>query len=295
VLQFVSGWAQKHNAAVLLIEHHIPLLKQFCDRVHFLDNGRLKDKVLSENLFPVSSSISLNGKEPLIQLNNVYYHYQREKPVLRDINLTIFRGENIAILGPNGSGKSTLAKVICGLYKPRSGNIKTDGKPLSNSRSRYKKTGYVMQNPDQQIFAPTVNEECSFGPKNFGIEKTVYSTNISKFLSDFQMKNFEDRDPFSLSYGEKRRVNIIGVLAYNPEILILDEPTCALDFYNQKILLEQIKKLNADGKTFVIITHDLNFAKAVCNRAVLLNRGEIIKDNAMGEVGENDVISCYIK
>ncbi|MFC1562771.1 ABC transporter ATP-binding protein [candidate division KSB1 bacterium] len=295
ILKFVSGWTQKYNAAILLIEHHIPLLKQLCDKTYFLNKGILIEADLSENLFPEHYSKNTNSKEKLIQLNKINYEYQHGKTVLHDIDITIFRGESIAIIGPNGSGKSTLAKVICGLYKPSAGDIKMSGLPLSRNKNLYKEIGYVMQNPDQQIFSPTVKDECSFAPKNFGIPESVYTQRISKFLNDFQMKDFEDRDPFSLSYGEKRRLNIIGILAYQPEILILDEPTCALDFTNQKILLEKLVKIKNEGKTFLIITHDIKFAKSLCNRAVFLVDGKIAKDISMGEVEEKDVISFYNK
>ena len=107
------------------------------------------------------------------------------------------------------------------------------------------------------------------------------------------MDGYEDRDPFSLSYGEKRRINIIGVLAYDPHVLILDEPTCALDIANQNVLLKQIENIHDEGKTILIITHDLNFARAACHRALFLQNGTVVKDVSLDSIGEEDVVSLY--
>ena len=150
-----------------------------------------------------------------------------------------------------------------------------------------------MQNPDYQIFSPTVMEECSFGSRNFGIPESEYLPNISHYLRTFNMNGFEDRDPFSLSYGEKRRINITSVLSYEPEIIILDEPTCALDYVNQKILLEQLKILQNNGKTLILITHDLQFARAIAGRVLFLHSGNITKDAFLNEIREQDVFKHY--
>ncbi|MEA1997420.1 MAG: ATP-binding cassette domain-containing protein [Gemmatimonadota bacterium] len=291
ILRFVSLWAQEHKAAVLLIEHHVPLMKEFCRRIYYLDKGRLIENGLPVACFPDFPAGRCNTEKPLIRLSDIKYRYTDPKPVLRGVDLSVFRGESLAVLGPNGSGKSTLAKIICGLYKPRSGRIEFEGEPLLGGREWYKRVGFVMQNPDRQIFAPTVKEECSFGPANFGIPEKVYLPLISNTLSSFRMAGFEKRDPFSLSYGEKRRLNITGILAYSPEILIFDEPTCALDFENQKILLDLVLKMNAEGRTVIIITHDLTFARAACGRAVLLNRGRIAGEVPLIETGEKDVLA----
>ncbi|MEA2063479.1 MAG: ATP-binding cassette domain-containing protein, partial [Gemmatimonadota bacterium] len=284
-LQFVADWAARFDMAVLLIEHNLPLLSRFCERVFIMERGRLRQGLPEAASFPQCRPRDLNGCKPLIELKEVHYSYRPGKPVLRGADLKIYRSEAVALLGPNGSGKSTLAKIICGLYKPGSGTVRFEGREMSASQERFKRIGLVMQNPDQQLFAPTVMEECSFGPRNFRLPESRYRPMISARLGEFQMGEFEQRDPFSLSYGEKRRVNVTGILACEPDVLILDEPTCALDTENQRILLDLVLKLKSRGKTIIVITHDLNFARAVCTRALLVSRGRIVKDLPMNEIG----------
>ena len=292
-MSFVTGWCREHGIAVMLIEHHLDCLTTHSDRIYVLENGRLRDFDGLERTFSPIAFPPQTPREPHIELRDVGYGYRQNNPVIEDITMTLTKGEVVAILGPNGSGKSTLAKVLCGLYKPDAGEITHHDRPVSHTVAWYRNAGYVMQNPDHQLFAPTVIEECAYGPRNFRIPEEVYGPMVSGYLTAFNLDGFERRDPFTLSYGEKRRINIIGILAYDPHVLILDEPTCALDPANQQILLGQIERINLAGKTVVIITHDLDFARAACTRALFLREGRIAKDLPMNELVEDDVVSLY--
>jgi energy-coupling factor transport system ATP-binding protein len=292
-MEFVTGWRCEHGIAVLLIEHHLECLKTYCDTVYFLENGKISNfdgrkRELTRITVPEKAS-----NETHIELHGVTYSYQETGSVLNDISLTLSKSEIVAILGPNGSGKSTLAKVLCGLYRPTTGTITHHDRPVKSSVSWYRSVGYVMQNPDHQLFAPTVFEECAYGPRNFDVPEQGYRVFITNALTDFHLEGYEERDPFTLSYGEKRRINIIGILAYDPHVLILDEPTCALDAANQVILLDQLERLNLAGKTIVIITHDIDFARAACTRAIFMRKGRIVRDCPVSELTEDDVVSLY--
>jgi len=293
-LEFVCEWAKRHRSSILLIEHHISLLNRFCNSTFIVENGTVTKTGLSEPVYPSNGLPAQHGTGPCITLSNVNFSYKQGKPVIKGITASISCGESVALLGPNGSGKSTLAKLICGLYKPVSGTIMLFNKKQTKA-PQFRDIGYVMQEPDRQIFASTVFEECSFGPRNFDIPRNEYELSIPEYLSDFQIKGFEDRDPLSLSYGEKRRMNIIGVLAYNPSLIILDEPTSGLDHKNCLVLLEHLKRWIARGKTVIVITHDIMFAKAACHRAIFIDKGRIVRDTSLKGVCEEDVHPLYSK
>lgn len=292
-LEFVMEETGRLGASVLLIEHNTHLLRRFCSRTHWVENGRIGPHEFSAEHYgaPLPSSRPESGV--CLSARDVSYEYNAGRTVLNGVSLDIRAGENIAVLGPNGSGKSTLARLLCGLYKPRSGEISFRGRPRSANGGWFRHVGLVMQNPDRQLFASTVAEECAFGPRNFGVEPEVYGPRIAEGLGAFGMDGFEDRDPLTLSYGEKRRVGIIGIDAAEPEVLILDEPTSGLDHRSRLALLERMKHWNVRGRTCVVITHDIRFAFTACHRAVFMRDGAIVADTMLETMGESDVVSLY--
>ncbi len=292
-MAFTVKWCRENDVSVLLIEHSLHCLTNHADTILSLENGQLTSFDRAKRSFPRITLPAEMPHTPHIELSNVGYGYGRGKPVLSDIDLTLPKGEITAILGPNGSGKTTLGKILCGLYTPDTGKITHHDSQVKPTVSWYRNAGYVMQNPDRQLFAPTVAEECSYGPRNFAVPESTYGPFITDSLAAFHMDGYEKRDPFTLSYGEKRRVNIIGIMAYDPHVLILDEPTCALDAANQAILLSQIEHINLAGKTVVIITHDIDFARASCTRALFLREGRIVADKSMNKVTGEDIVSLY--
>ncbi len=288
-LETVRRHAEDRGTAVLLIEHHTSLLERFCTRTLRMDGGGLSEWRPVEPVFPVNGLPVVTASSPCFDLKGVGFSYSGGGRALDDVTLSIKRGESVAVLGPNGSGKSTLARLLCGLSRPDSGTIsRPGGKGIDGS------TGYVMQDPDRQIFAPTVFEECAFAPRNHGVPEERYRPAIDNGLGRFGMDGFCGRDPLSLSCGEKRRMNVVSVTAADPDAVIFDEPTCGLDHDNRLRLLDRIRRWNADGLTVVVITHDLPFARAACRRGVFMNGGRIVRDGPLHGMEEKDVRALYL-
>ena len=228
-----------------------------------------------------------------IELGKVSFTYnhagRNSKMALEKIDLKITRGEFVGLIGPTGSGKTTLAQLLDGLLFATSGLIQVEGLEIREKASYLKKirqkVGLVFQFPEKQLFEETVYGDIAFGPKNLGLEKEKIDTRVRKSLEivglDFDA--FAQRSPFSLSSGEQRRVAIAGILAFEPNILILDEPTAGLDFDGvcriKKILLE----LNEKGVTIVLISHNLELVAEVCKRIIYLKEGKILFDGSKTE------------
>jgi len=225
-----------------------------------------------------------------VVVENLFFKYpDAEKYALKNINLRISKGESIAVLGENGAGKTTLAKNISGLLKPTRGSVKIDGldtRSLSVAKIA-KKIGFVCHNPDHQFFAETVEEEIKFGLKNFGFSDGEIEKSISEALRVFGLEEYRHRSPFQLSGGEKKRLAIASIMVWNPELLILDEPTIGMD-YAQRINIQKIlKNLVSEGRSILIITHDVDFAANLCKRAIVLSKGEVIGDGCLRELLSN--------
>jgi energy-coupling factor transporter ATP-binding protein EcfA2 len=253
-----------------------------------LENSLLK--IRSSQLFPTLNSASVQRREKnfesqnpqnaLIRTEELYYSYSDGTIALRDINLEIFPGEFLAILGGNGAGKTTLAFQISGQLKPTKGKVYIDGK---DSKSRHiadlaGTVGYSFQNPDCQLFCKTVKDEVAFGPKQLGLTKEDVNIRVDEILSLMHAEQFKDRDPHTLSRGEKIGIAIASVLAMRPKVLILDEPTLGQDFSRIKSLAMILKSMNQQGLAVVVITHDINIAAEYVRRVILMDQGKILAD-----------------
>ncbi|MGQ9478422.1 MAG: energy-coupling factor ABC transporter ATP-binding protein [Thermoproteota archaeon] len=229
-----------------------------------------------------------------IIVENLFFRYpESQNYVLKNINLRIGSGESIAILGENGAGKTTLAKNLNGLIKPTEGSVKIDGvdtRDLSVAKIA-KKIGFVNHNPDHQFFAETVEEEVAFALRNFGFTKEEIEKMVLETLKLFGLEEYRFRNPFQLSGGEKKRLAIASIMAWHPDILIIDEPTIGMD-YAQKINIRRIiNSLLSEKRSIIVITHDIDFAANICERAVILSKGEIIGDGRLKEVfSRQDII-----
>ncbi|WP_236617324.1 MULTISPECIES: energy-coupling factor ABC transporter ATP-binding protein [unclassified Lebetimonas] len=218
--------------------------------------------------------------ENIIELENVEFFY--DEKVLDNINLKIKKNEKISLLGCNGSGKSTLLRILAALYFPKKGNYFFEGKKVNKKLSKQlrKKIGILFQNPDSMIFNPTVFDEISFSLKEFGfedIEERVF--NISK---EFGIEKYLKKPPINLSGGEKQKVMLASILAYEPEILLLDEPTTAMDPKTTGWFIDFLLEID---KTVVLATHDLSVAYETTERAVVMNEEhKIIYDGDMEEL-----------
>jgi len=221
-----------------------------------------------------------------IEVKGLKYSYVGNENALNGINLTIREGEFVAIIGQNGSGKTTLAKHFNGLLRPSTGSIKCFGKDTAQMKISElgKIVGYVFQNPDHQIFANTVREELTFGPRNYGLPEDQISINVLQSLQSVHLEGYEDQDPFSLTKGQRQRVAVASVLACKPGVLILDEPTTGLDYIQQKSMMELLRSLNEAGHTIIIITHSLWVVAEYAHRAIVMDEGSIIMDGTVREV-----------
>ncbi|MEO0216445.1 MAG: energy-coupling factor transporter ATPase [candidate division WOR-3 bacterium] len=238
-------------------------------------------------------------RPPIIECQSVSFSYNKGAPLLAKINLMINRGDFLAIIGQNGSGKTTLAKLLCGLLIPQSGEIKIKNKNIRHYTRRELAVliGYVFQNPDHQIFCDTVREEIAFGLKNFGWNKEQIESAIREALEVCDLKGYEEKDPFSLSRGEKQRLAMATVLAFKPEIIILDEPTTGLDYNQQKSVMDVLRYLNKRGYTIIIITHTMWLVAEYTDRTVVMAQGRIVLDKKTREVFQNEeeLIKCHLE
>lgn len=298
----------KSGTSIVQITHRIDEC-QNADRILLLENGVLHEICLEklESYFNNSKySFSKKAQENInnyakqnasisdsahtnktISISHLTVKYDEKSPaVINDYSLDVNEGEIVAIMGENGCGKSTLAKALCGLLKAESGSISVEKIPVSEktskkNRQNLRKTiGYVMQLPEQQLFAETVREDVAYGPKNFGIKGDALKERVDETLRLLNLENLAEKSPFSLSGGQQRLAAIAGVLAFRPRVLVLDEPTAGLDFEASLRILEILRTLNNQGVTIVMITHNLQEAKALGARLVTLkaNKSESLED-----------------
>jgi len=219
----------------------------------------------------------------VLEARDVRYRYPRGREAICGISFHFRRGEKIALVGPNGAGKSTLLQMFNGMIRPDSGMMLFDNVPVqydtASLRQLRRKVGFVLQNPDRQIIAPTVYQDVAFGPTNLGYDEAAVKEAVATALRQVGLMGFERRPPHQLSGGEKKRVAIAGVLAMDPDVLVFDEPTSGLDPSGSEDLMELLDELNHDGKTIVISTHDVELAYPWAERAILLTDGQIIKED----------------
>jgi cobalt/nickel transport system ATP-binding protein len=219
----------------------------------------------------------------VLEARDVRYRYPRGREAISGISFHIRRGEKIALVGPNGAGKSTLLQMFNGMIRPDTGSMLFDNEPIrydtSSLRQLRKRVGFVLQNPDRQIIAPTVYQDVAFGPTNLGYNEPAVREAVATALRHVGLVGFERRPPHQLSGGEKKRVAIAGVLAMDPDVLVFDEPTSGLDPSGSEDLMELLDELNHEGKTIIISTHDVELAYPWADRAILLADGQIIRED----------------
>ena len=225
----------------------------------------------------------------MIEVKDLYFTYPTGVEALKGITLTIDDGEFLAIMGQNGAGKTTLVKHFNGLLKPTKGEIVVDGvstREVSVAQLA-RKVGFVFQNPDHQLFCETVEEEVAFALRNFGFEENAIKKRVDWALNLLDVTQYRQTSPFMLSGGERKRVALASVLAWDPQVVILDEPTIGQDHQQKEKLRQFIVQLNAQKKTVVVVTHDVEFV-AECNpRVVLMSGGKIVAEGLAEEILTN--------
>jgi cobalt/nickel transport system ATP-binding protein len=227
---------------------------------------------------------NLKMSELIFELREVYYSYLGRYPALCDVNMDINKGQKIAIVGANGSGKSTLLRMLDGLIFPDKGSIAAFGRRLNENLFEdrkfasffRKKVGFVFQNPDIQLFCPSVKEDILFGPLQLGLSKEKIKERLDELLRIFEIEDLMQRPPHQLSVGEKRKVTLASTLAIDPDILILDEPTAGLDPQTTRHIVDLIIEANQSGKTIITATQDLHIVAEIADIIYIFNRDKKI-------------------
>ena len=230
--------------------------------------------------------------DPVVTIDQLSYDYPDGTPALREITMEVFRGESVALLGPNGAGKSTLLHHLNGTLIGK-GKVTILGLPLTkeNLKQIRRRVGLVFQNPDDQLFCPTVYDDVAFGPLNMGLDPATVRSHVARALDLVGLHGFEQRSAHHLSEGEKKRVALATVLSMDSEILALDEPTDNLDPAGGQVLMERIRLL---PQTKIIVTHHLALAMDLCDRAIFLQAGRKIEDLPMEALlGSRDTLEQF--
>ena len=227
----------------------------------------------------------------IIELENIHYRYHEDdaREALAGVSLEIRRGEWLAIIGHNGSGKSTLAKVMNGLIEANTGSVVVNGKTLTEETvfEARRTVGMVFQNPDNQFVGTTVEDDIAFGLENIGLPREEMLERVTRVLDMVKMSEFRTKEPARLSGGQKQRVAIVRALCMNPEIMLFDEVTAALDPEMVREVLDVMLELARDGMTMVIVTHEMQFARAVADRVIFMDNGNIAEQGEAEEFFSN--------
>ena len=225
----------------------------------------------------------------VVQINDLHFAYPDGHVALRGINLNICDGEKVALVGPNGAGKSTLILHMNGILNGNHGKLKIAGMPLEKDNLPLIRAlvGMVFQNPDDQLFSPTVFEDVAFGPLHMGLGEEEIYARVKAALAAVQMEDFGDRLSHHLSMGQKKRIAIATVLAMEPQILILDEPSSVLDPRSRRALINLLREL---PMTMLVSTHDLHMAQELFPRMVIMDEGKIVADGPTSELLKNEAM-----
>jgi len=295
-LKVINGL--KKNLTVVLLTHNFDYVKSIADRVVVLHNKTIrfdgvpdlltKKEVL--RLFDVDEHEVKNLGTPstnsFIRVEHLSYKYSRSQELtLDDVSFVVNDGEVLGIVGPNGSGKSTLLLLMHGLLKANRGRVLIDGKNVAKMEfpDLARKQGILFQNQNHQIFTSSIKEELSFGLKNLGLNENEITKRIG-LAADFIKFDDLAMDPHSLSYGQRKLLSLATVLAMNPEIILLDEPELSMDVGFMDKFERLLLKLNRSGKTFVVVSHDLDLIENFTHRIIFLEKGKIIDEGETRQI-----------
>lgn len=220
---------------------------------------------------------------PVLDLRGVAYRYPGSHQALYGVDLHVHAGERVALLGPNGAGKTTLVLHLNGILRAGAGTVEVSGLPVTDAHllEIRRRVGIVFQDPDDQLFMPSVRQDVAFGPANLGLKGAALTRRVEEALEQVGMAEFIDRPPHHLSFGQRRRVAVATVLAMEPEVLVLDEPSSNLDPASRRELAEILQRLDV---TVLMVTHDLPYAWELCPRSVILDDGVVVADGPTVEL-----------
>jgi len=218
--------------------------------------------------------------DAILEAAGLWFWYGEGAPVVRDVSLVIESGQFVALVGANGSGKTTLIKHFNGLLRPRRGQVRVAGQDAAGRSmgELARQVGYLFQRPEQQIFSPTVRQELAFGPRNLGLPQADIDARVEAALARFRLVAVAGQPPAILSYGLRRRVTLASLAAMDPPVLILDEPTVGLDARGLEETFGWLANLHAQGRTVLLVTHDMSLAAEHAGRVVVLGQGQVIAD-----------------
>ena len=227
--------------------------------------------------------VSKQENNTAIRVDNVGFSYPDGHEVLKDADCAIQYGEKVALIGPNGAGKSTFMSLLNGVSLPSAGRIEIGGLEVKkeNLSDIRRKVGIVFQDPDDQLFCPTVFDDVAFGPLNLGLPRDEIHARVDEALTLVGLKGFEARSSFHLSFGERKRLALATVLSYQPDILVFDEPSTNMDPLNRRRLIQWLR---ASDKTMLLCTHDLDIALDVCSRCLVLSGGRFVADGPASRI-----------
>lgn len=228
---------------------------------------------------------------PVLDVRGLAYAYPDGHQALYGVNLHVHQGERVALLGPNGAGKTTLVLHLNGILTAGAGTVAVSGLSVSKDTLQEirRRVGIVFQDPDDQLFMPTVHDDVAFGPANLGLRGDALEARVRRALEQVGMADFADRPPHHLSFGQRRRVAVATVLAMEPEILVMDEPSSNLDPASRRELADIVTSLDV---TVLMVTHDLPYALELCERSVILADGVIAADGATRDIlGDADLMA----
>lgn len=238
--------------------------------------------------YEASGQTSERSDVPVLEVRDLCHRYPHlDSNALDRINLKVFKGERVAVLGANGAGKSTLFKHLNGILRPLSGEVLINGEKMTkkNLRTCRETVGIVFQDPDDQVLAPSVEEDIAFGPINMGLSRSEVEMRVKEALEMVGLTGFEERAPHHLSGGQKKLVAIAGILAMRPEVIVLDEPTAGLDPLSSTRVLELIMKMNRElGITLLLSTHDVDVVPYFAERVFVLHHGRLEADGSPDEI-----------
>jgi len=218
-----------------------------------------------------------------LEVRSLAFAYPGGHQALYDVSFDVASDERVALLGPNGAGKTTLVLHLNGIYVPAHGEVRVAGLPVAKEHLQEirRRVGIVFQDPDDQLFMPTVRDDVAFGPANLGLRGDELDARVAEALDAVGMRAFADRPPHHLSFGQRRRVAAATVLAMRPEILVLDEPSSNLDPAARREFADIVREL---GMTTLMVTHDLPYALELCPRALVMNEGQIVADGPTRDI-----------
>ena len=228
-----------------------------------------------------------DSRQSVVHIENLVFRYGEAPPAVDGVSLDIAAGEFVALVGQNGCGKTTLAKHLNGLHVPTEGEVRVLGESTTDWTlpELGRRVGYVFQNPDHQIFANTVRDEVAFGARNYGFSEEEVAEKVDGALAETGLSGRDLEDPFNLTRGERQQLAVASVLATDPEILVLDEPTTGLDYHGQVAILDLVRRLNEAGRTVVMITHSMWVVAEYADRCVIMSGGRVVQDG--------DVRTCF--